>query len=58
MEEHRLKKLLDQVHACPEFILSLRRTSRRDAIGLKRHSYRAEELQSNTAESLSAPTRR
>jgi hypothetical protein len=34
MEEHRPRKLLDQVRACPEFILSLRRTSRRNTIRL------------------------
>jgi hypothetical protein len=38
----RPKKLLDQVCACPEFILSLRRTCRRDAIRLKHNAYSTE----------------
>ncbi len=36
------KKQLDQVPACPEFILSPRRTWRRDAIRLKHYAYSTE----------------
>lgn len=43
MEGYRPKKLLDRVRAYPEFILSLRRTSRRDAIRLKHYSCRTEQ---------------
>ena len=42
MEAHHDRELLAQVRACPEFIPSPRSTSRRDAIGLKHYSYRAE----------------